>query len=107
MADYNRDEILRQERKLKDAKRSQQIVDYMRNSKEWSQSVKIGERKYETFKIDMTDYLFLRVAKEAHARDVTFNDMVHTIIKDGLQDAEYIFDHDTKPSIQQFLTEYK
>lgn len=107
MADYNRDEILRQERKLKDAKRSQQIVDSMRNSKEWPQSVKIGEEKCETFKIDISDDLFLRVAKEAHARDVTFNDMVHTIIKDGLKDAEYRFEHDTKPSIQQFLTEYK
>jgi len=30
--------------------------------------------------------------------------MVHTIIKDGLKDVEYRFEHDTKP---QFLTEYK
>ena len=104
MADYNRDEIRRQERKLKDAKRSQQIVDSMRTSKEWPQSVKIGEREYETFEIDISDDLFLKVAKQAHARDITFNTMVHTIIKDGLKDAEYRFEHDTKP---QFLTEYK
>ena len=48
MADYNRDEMRRQERKLEDAKRSQQIVDSMRTSKEWPQSVKIGEEKCET-----------------------------------------------------------
>ena len=94
MADYNRDEMRRQE----------QIEDSMKKSKEWPQSVKIGEEKYETFEIDISDDLFLRVAKQAHARDITFNNMVHTIIKDGLKDAEYRFEHDTKP---QFLTEYK
>ena len=104
MADYNRDKMRRQERKLEDAKRSQQIVDSMRTSKEWPQSVKIGEEKCETFEIDISDDLFLKVAKQAHARDITFNNMVHTIIKDGLKDVEYRFEHDTKP---QFLTEYK
>ena len=104
MADYNRDEIRRQERKLKDAKRSQQIVDSMRTSKEWPQSVKIGEEKCETFKIDISDDLFLRVAKQAHERDITFNVMVHSLIKDGLTTAEYKFEHENKP---QFLTEYK
>ena len=94
MADYNRDEMRRQE----------QIEDSMKKSKEWPQSVKIGEEKYETFEIDISDDLFLRVAKQAHERDITFNVMVHSLIKDGLTTAEYKFEHDTKP---QFLTEYK
>ena len=94
MADYNRDEMRRQE----------QIEDSMEKSKEWPKSIKIGEKEYETFEIDISDDLFLKVAKQAHARDITFNNMVHTIIKDGLKDAEYRFEHDTKP---QFLTEYK
>ena len=86
MADYNKDEMRRQEKK-------------------WPQSVEIGKKeKHETFEIDISDDLFLKVAKQAHARDITFNTMVHTIIKDGLKDAEYKFEHDTKP---QFLTEYK
>ena len=44
------------------------------------------------------------MAKQAHERDITFNVMVHSLIKDGLTTAEYKFEHDTKP---QFLTEYK
>ena len=99
MADYNRDEMRRQERKLEDAKRSQQIVDSMRTSKEWPQSVKIGEEKCETFEIDISDNLFLKVAKEAHARDITFNNMVLSIIKDGLKNAEYRFEHNDKPQL--------
>ena len=105
MADYNRDEMRRQEKRLSEAKKSQQIVDSMRNSKEWPQSVKIGEEeKTETLEIDISDDLFLKVAKQAHERDITFNNMVLSIIKDRLKDAEYRFEHNSKP---QFLAENK
>ena len=92
MADYNKDETLRQE----------QIQDSMEKSKEWPKSVKIGEEKCETLEIDISDNLFLKVAKQAHERDITFNAMVLSIIKDGLKNAEYRFEHDNDP---QFLTE--
>ena len=82
MADYNRDEMRRQELKIT--------------------SVDPPKKTSETFEIDISDDLFLRVAKEAHARDITFNDMVLSIVKDGLRDAEYILEHNSKP---QFLAE--
>ena len=82
MADYNRDEMRRQELKIT--------------------SVDPPKKTSETFEIDFSDDLFLRVAKEAHARDITFNDMVLSIVKDGLRDAEYRFEHNSKP---QFLAE--
>ena len=95
MADYNRDEMRREE----------QMQESMKRSKEWSQSVKIGEKeKTETLEIDISDDLFLKVAKQAHERDITFNNMVLSIIKDGLKDAEYRFEHNSKP---QFLAENK
>ena len=64
-----------------------------------SLSVKIGEEKCETLEIDISDNLFLKVAKEAHARDITFNNMVLSIIKDGLKNAEYRFEHNDKPQL--------
>ena len=82
MADYNRNEMRRQELKIT--------------------SVDPPKKTSETFEIDISDDLFLRVAKEAHARDITFNDMVLSIVKDGLRDAEYRFEHNSKP---QFLAE--
>tara|TARA_Y100000593_G_scaffold93277_1_gene187578 strand:+ start:10355 stop:10606 length:252 start_codon:yes stop_codon:yes gene_type:complete len=82
MADYNRDEMRRQELKIT--------------------SVDPPKKTSETFEIDISDDLFLRVAKEAHARDITFNDMVLSIVKDGIRDAEYRFEHNSKP---QFLAE--
>ena len=93
MADYNRDETRRQE----------QMEESMKRSKEWPRSVKLGENeKTETLEIDISDDLFLKVAKQAHERNITFKNMVISIIKDGLKDAEYRFEHNSKP---QFLTE--
>ena len=92
MADYNMDELKRKEKEKIEKK----------ISGDWPKSVQIGKEKTKTLELDINDDLFLRVAKEAHARDITFNDMVLSIIKDGLKDAEYRFEHNSKP---QFLTE--
>jgi len=62
-------------------------------------SVDKPEEKYETLELDISDALFLKVAKEAHARDITFNKMVHAMIKDGLENAEYRFEHNDKPQL--------
>ena len=54
----------------------------------------------ETFEIDISDDLFLRVGKRGR-RDITINSMVLSIIKDGLKDGlDYKFEHNPKP---QFL----
>ncbi len=104
MADYNRDEMCRQEKRLSEAKKSQQIVDSMRDDTEWPQSVKIGKEEFRTIDIDIDDNLFLKVAKAAHERDITINTMINNIIKDKLHDLDYKFEHNPKP---QFLAENK
>ena len=92
MADYNMDELRRKEKEKIEKK----------ISGDWPKSVQIGKEKTKTLELDINDDLFLRVAKEAHERDITFNAMVLSIIKDGLKNAEYRFEHDNDP---QFLTE--
>ena len=92
MADYNMDELRRKEKEKIEKK----------ISGDWPKSVQIGKEKTKTLELDINDDLFLRVAKEAHERDITFNAMVLSIIKDGLKNAEYRFEHDNEP---QFLTE--
>ena len=85
MADYNKDEVDRQE-------------------KGWPKSVEIGKERKISVDVDINDDIFLRVAKEAHARDITFNSMVNIIVKNGINHAEHRFEHHDKP---QFLTENK
>ena len=92
MADYNFDEVKRKEKEKIEKK----------ISGDWPKSVQIGKEKTKILELDITDDLFLRVAKEAHERDITFNAMVLSIIKDGLKNAEYRFEYGNDP---QFLTE--
>ena len=42
---------------------------------------------------------FLKIAQEAHARDITFNKMINIILKTGIKDAEYKFEHDSRPQL--------
>ena len=45
----------------------------------------------------------MRIAQEAHRRDITINKMVNIILKDSIKNAEYRFEHESKP---QVLKEY-
>ena len=76
----------------------------IRPENEWPRSVKLGkdEAPYTSIDIELPDDDFRRIALQAHERDITFNAMVLSIIKDGLKNAEYRFEHDNDP---QFLTE--
>ena len=47
-------------------------------------SVEKPEEKIETVEFEISDDLFLKVAKAAHDRDITFNTMVNIIMKKDL-----------------------
>ena len=46
----------------------------------------------------------MRIAREAHKRDITINRMINIMLKDGMTNAEYKFEHGNKP---QLLNETK
>ena len=62
------------------------------------------EEPWETVEIELRDEDFTRIAREAHARDITFNKMVNVILKDAIKNAEYRHEHPSKP---QLLNETK
>ena len=106
MTNYDMDELRRRGEIPDEIERRREfardIIESEKNKK--STSVEIGkeEEPWEAVNIELKDEDFTRIAREAHARDITFNDMVLSIIKDGLKNAEYRFEHDNEP---QFLTE--
>ena len=57
------------------------------------------ETPYTAVDIELPDDDFMRIAREAHERDITFNKMVGLILKDGLGKAEYRFEHQSKPQL--------
>ena len=61
------------------------------NNKEEEPWVSVG--------VELKNGDFLRIAQEAHARDITFNKMVNVILKDGLKNVEYRFEHDKRPQL--------
>ena len=87
MTNYDMDEIERQRER---ERRSRGIR---------SEDVKLGkdEIPYTAVDIELPDDDFMRIAREAHERDITFNKMVNIILKDGINQAEYRFEHGNTP----------
>ena len=89
MSNYDMDEIERQRER---ERRSRGIR---------SEDVKLGkdETPYTAVDIELPDDDFMRIAREAHERDITFNKMVNILLKDGINQAEYRFEHDNKTQL--------
>ena len=87
MSNYDMDEI---ERLKEREKRSRGI-----------RSVELGkdETPYTAVDIELSDDDFKRVALQAHERDITFNKMIELILKDVINQAEYKFEHHSKPQL--------
>ena len=81
MSNYDMDEIERKSRGIR--------------------SVELGkdETPHTAVNIELSDDDFRRVAFQAHERDITFNKMVGLILKDGIKNAEYRFEHQSKPQL--------
>ena len=92
MTNYDMDEIERQRER---ERRSRGI------NPDWPKSIELGknETPHTSVDIEISDDDFRRVAFQAHERDITFNKMVGLILKDGLSNTEYRFEHDNKPQL--------
>ena len=69
--------------------------------KHWTMKLQPKE-KMETITLDISDDVFMKLAMQAHERDVTLNTHIIDVIKDKLKDTEYHFENGSKP---QLLTE--
>ena len=67
-------------------------------------SVKIGEAEPEAaVTVELPDDVVLKLALQAHERDITLNKMCGIVLKDSLKNLEYRYEHQSKP---QVLKEY-
>ena len=60
------------------------------------------EEEMKSIELDISDDVFLKLAMQAHERNVTLNTHIVDVIKNKLQDSEYQFENGTEP---QLLTE--
>ena len=66
-------------------------------------SVKIGEEPEAAVTVELPDDVVLKLALQAHERDITLNKMCGIALKDSLKNLEYRYEHQSKP---QVLKEY-
>ena len=68
-------------------------------------SVKIGdtEEPEAVVTVELPDSVVLKLALQAHERDITLNKMCGIVLKDSLKNLEYRYEHQSKP---QVLKEY-
>ena len=97
MADYLKDEQDRQERKRK------QFAEDLIKQERHRTDINKEEEHWVAVNVELRDEDFMRIAQEAHRRDVTINKMVNIILKGGLDNAEYRFEHSND---KQLLKEY-
>ena len=86
MTNYDMDEIERQRERE-------------RKSRGIRPEIGKDEEPWTAVDLEIKDEDFMRIAREAHSRDITFNKMIHIILKDSIKDAEYRFEHDPKPQL--------
>ena len=86
MSNYDMDEIERQKERE-------------RRSRGIRPEIGKEEESWVAVDVEIKDEDFLKIAQEAHARDITINKMVNIILKDGIKSAEYRFEHQNKPQL--------
>ena len=53
----------------------------------------------KSIELDLSDDVLLKLAMQAHERDVTLNTHIIDVIKDKLKDSEYHFENGTQPQL--------
>ena len=68
-----------------------------------SAKVSIPEESEAVVTVELPDKIILKLALQAHERDITLNKMCGIVLKSSLKDLDYRFEHQSTP---QVLKEY-
>ena len=72
---------------------------YETTKKSYTLELGKDEEPWTAIDIELKDEDFVKIAYEAHVRDITFNKMVNIMLKGALKDAQYRFEHDSRPQL--------
>ena len=106
MTNYDMDELRRRGEVPDDVERRKEFAKDIIDSEEDRNSfasVKIGEEPEAAVTVELPDDVVLKLALQAHERDITLNKMCGIVLKNSLKDLEYRYEHQSNP---QVLKEY-
>ena len=79
-------------------------IERQRARERKSRGIRPEDNRESAITMEIPDAIVLKLAVKAHERGITLNKMINIILKDGLKNAEYRFEHHSKP---QLLNETK
>jgi len=100
MSNYDMDEIERQRNREQRAVESGLKISSIKD-REIRDSITIGkdEIPHTAINVEIPEEDFLRIAHQAHTRDITVNKMVNIMIKNSMKDIEYRYEHNNEPQL--------
>ena len=57
------------------------------------------ENKMEEIEFELDNKIILKLALLAHEKNITLNDLIVDVLKQGIKDGEYRFEHDKRPQL--------
>ena len=93
MTNYDMDE-LRREGKVPDLEKRKEFAEDMIESE---------KEKTVDIELEISDYDLLHLARAAHERNITLNQLCVNVLRSSFTDLDYRFEHQSKPSV---LKEY-
>lgn len=93
MTNYDMDELRKREEFGRD------MIEHEKRSVHDTRILGKDEEAWTAIDVEIPDADFIRIAHEAHTRDITINKMLNIILKNGIENAEYRFEHNSKPQL--------
>ena len=78
-------------------------IERQRDREKRSRGIVLEDETEAVVTVELPDNVILRLALQAHERDITLNKMCGIALKDSLKDLEYRYEHQSTP---QVLKEY-
>ena len=108
MSNYDMDELRRQGKVPDDVERRREFAKDIIDSEEdrnafASAKVTVPEEAEGVVTVELPDKTILKLALQAHERDITLNKMCKIVLTASLKDLDYRYEHQSKP---QVLKEY-
>ena len=94
MTNYDMDAMLRKQ------EFAEGLVEHEKKTVHDTRILGKDEEAWTAIDVEIPDEDFIKIAHAAHPRDITINKMGNLILKDGIKNTEYRFEHG-----KQFLTE--
>ena len=78
---------------------AEQEEEIRKEQEEHRKKIMKKENKMEEIEFELDNKTILKLALLAHEKNITLNDLIVDVLKQGIKDGEYRFEHDKRPQL--------